>query len=50
MAFSNYKTIGAAIKEFQITYTEANFIVETAFNVSELLPRRLTNHDDGGSR
>lgn len=35
MAFSNYKTIGAVIKEFQITYTEANFIVETAFNVSD---------------
>ena len=35
MAFSNYKTIGAVIKEFQITYTEANFIVETAFSVSD---------------
>lgn len=35
MAFSNYKTVGAVIKEFQITYTEANFIVETAFSVSD---------------
>lgn len=35
MAFSNYKTIGAVIKEFQKTYTEDNFIVETAFSVSD---------------
>jgi hypothetical protein len=34
MAFSNYKTIGAVIKEFQLTYTEANFIIETAFSIS----------------
>jgi hypothetical protein len=31
MAFS---TIGELLKEFQVFYTEANFIVETAFNVS----------------
>jgi hypothetical protein len=34
MAFSNYKIIGEVLKEFQVFYTEANFIVETAFNVS----------------
>lgn len=34
MAFSNYKTIGAVIKEFQMTYTEANFVIETAFSIS----------------
>jgi hypothetical protein len=34
MAFSSYKTIGEVLKEFQIFYTEANFIVEIAFNVS----------------
>ncbi|MGB5962498.1 MAG: hypothetical protein WBG73_17660 [Coleofasciculaceae cyanobacterium] len=33
MAFSNYKTIGAAIKEFQITYTETNFMQETEFSI-----------------
>lgn len=35
MAFSNYKTIGAAIKEFQITYTEFNFLLETEFNIPD---------------
>jgi hypothetical protein len=35
MAFSNYKTIGAVIKEFQMTYTEANFVIETTFSVSD---------------
>jgi len=34
MAFSNYKTIGEVLKAFQVTYTEANFIVEVAFAVS----------------
>lgn len=35
MAFSNYRTIGAVIKEFQLTYTEANFIIEKAFSISD---------------
>ncbi|MBD2384749.1 hypothetical protein [Cylindrospermum sp. FACHB-282] len=35
MAFSNYKTIGEVLKAFQVTYTEANFISEIAFTVSE---------------
>ncbi|HBY78005.1 MAG TPA: hypothetical protein DEG47_13620, partial [Cyanobacteria bacterium UBA11148] len=35
MAFSNYKTIGAVIKEFQKTYTEANFVIETAFSIPD---------------
>ncbi|MFM6040671.1 MAG: hypothetical protein ACKPBB_23220 [Sphaerospermopsis kisseleviana] len=34
MAFSNYKTIGEVLKAFQVTYTEANFISEIAFNIS----------------
>lgn len=34
MAFSSYKIIGEVLKEFQVFYTEANFIIETAFNVS----------------
>jgi hypothetical protein len=33
MAFSNYKDIGAVIQEFQITYTEANFMGETEFSI-----------------
>jgi hypothetical protein len=34
MAFTSYKIIGEVLKEFQVFYREANFIVETAFNVS----------------
>ncbi|MEH2265925.1 hypothetical protein [Nostoc sp.] len=35
MAFSSYKTIGEVLKAFQIFYTEANFIGEVEFNVSD---------------
>jgi hypothetical protein len=35
MPFSAYKTIGTVLKEFQITYSEENFIVETPFNISD---------------
>ncbi len=35
MSFSNYKSISAVLKEFQITYTEADFIIETAFNIPQ---------------
>lgn len=35
MAFSNYKDIGAVVQEFQITYTEANFMGETEFIIPE---------------
>jgi hypothetical protein len=35
MAFSNYRTIGAVIKEFQMTYAEANFVIETAFSIPD---------------
>ena len=35
MPFSAYKTISSVLKEFQITYTESNFIVETEFHVSD---------------
>lgn len=34
MAFSSYRIIAEVLKEFQVIYTEANFLVETAFNVS----------------
>lgn len=34
MAFSNYKTIGEVLKAFQVTYTEANFIEEIQFDIS----------------
>ncbi|MTJ51688.1 hypothetical protein FJR38_02820 [Anabaena sp. UHCC 0253] len=35
MAFSNFKTISEVLKAFQVTYTEANFISELAFNISD---------------
>lgn len=35
MLFSAYKTVSSVLKEFQITYTESNFIVETDFHVSD---------------
>jgi hypothetical protein len=35
MAFSSFKTIGEVLKAFQVTYTEANFISEFAFTISD---------------
>lgn len=35
MAFSNYKDIGTVLKEFQITYSEANFMGEFEFTISD---------------
>lgn len=34
MTFSSYKSLGETLKEFQITYTEENFIQELEFSVS----------------
>lgn len=35
MSFNNYKTIGEVLKEFQVSYTEANFVGEAEFQVSD---------------
>mgnify|MGYP006424589261 CR=1 FL=1 len=35
MSFSQYKTLGQTVKEFQIVYTEANFIQELPFPIPE---------------
>jgi hypothetical protein len=35
MVFSSYKYIGSVLKEFQITYTEADFMNEVEFSVSD---------------
>jgi hypothetical protein len=35
MSFSNYRNIGTVVKEFLITYTEADFIQEIEFNISD---------------
>jgi len=41
MSFSNYKSISAVLQEFQITYREADFIVETKFNIPEYFKHDL---------
>lgn len=35
MSFSFYKTIETVIKEFKITYTQSNFIIETPFQIPD---------------
>ncbi len=35
MTFSRYKDVGEVLQEFQITYTEANFIGEVEFNIPD---------------
>jgi len=35
MAFSSYKTIGEVLKEFQVKYSESNFLSEVEFHVSD---------------
>ncbi|WP_445247062.1 hypothetical protein [Microcoleus sp. OTE_8_concoct_300] len=35
MPFSAYKTVDAVVKEFQITYTQSNFIIETEFPIPD---------------
>jgi len=42
MSFSSYKTIGEVLKEFQITYKEENFVVETPFNIPDYFREDLT--------
>ncbi|HAG82814.1 MAG TPA: hypothetical protein DD379_26195 [Cyanobacteria bacterium UBA11162] len=41
MAFSSYKNIGAVVKEFQTTYTESDFIIETPFNINNYFREEL---------
>jgi hypothetical protein len=35
MAFSNYKSIGTVLKEFQVKYTEADFVNGIKFSISD---------------
>lgn len=35
MSFSSYKSIGLVVKEFQVIYTESDFISETPFNIPD---------------
>nr|RNJ64964.1 MAG: hypothetical protein EDM05_33660 [Leptolyngbya sp. IPPAS B-1204] len=41
MSFSSYRSLGETIKEFQITYTEANFIIEVEFPISDYFRQDL---------
>ncbi|MEA5518041.1 hypothetical protein [Limnoraphis robusta] len=41
MSFSSYKNISAVLKEFQITYTESNFIQEVEFPISDYFQEDL---------
>ncbi|MDB9526785.1 hypothetical protein PN498_12365 [Oscillatoria sp. CS-180] len=42
MAFSQYKSLGETVQEFQITYTEADFISEVPFSVSDYFREDLS--------
>ncbi len=35
MSFSSYKNLGAVVKEFQLTYTESDFLVEIPFKIPD---------------
>lgn len=41
MPFSTYKSLGETVKEFQITYAEANFITGVGFNVPDVFREDL---------
>lgn len=41
MPFSAYKTVGTVLKDYQITYIEANFIIETEFPISDYFKEDL---------
>jgi hypothetical protein len=41
MPFSAYKTIDAVVQEFQITYTQSNFIIETKFPIPDYFRKDL---------
>jgi hypothetical protein len=41
MSFSAYKSLGETLKEFQVTYTEADFIAEVEFSISDYFRQDL---------
>ena len=41
MGFSNYKDIGEVLQEFQVTYTEGNFMGEAEFSISDYFRQDL---------
>jgi len=48
MAFSRYKTISEVLKEFQITYTQANFMGEAKFTIPDYFRDDLQMMMDDG--
>jgi hypothetical protein len=56
MSFSNFKSLGATVKELQVIYTEVNFVNQAVFPVSEYFQQDLeyvmregvVNNSDGG--
>ncbi len=48
MAFSNFKIIGEVLKEYQVTYTKANFVEETLFNVPDYFRQDLNEVMEDG--
>jgi hypothetical protein len=48
MAFSNFKTIGEVLKEYQVTYTQSNFVGETPFNVPDYFRQDLNEVMEDG--
>ena len=41
MSFSNFKSLGSTVKELQVIYTEANFVSQATFPVSEYFQKDL---------
>ena len=41
MSFSNFKSLGATVKELQVIYTDANFVTPAMFPVSEYFQQDL---------
>ena len=42
MSFDSYKNIGEVLKEYDISSTEENFIIETEFTIREYFIEELT--------
>ncbi|MGF1524263.1 MAG: hypothetical protein ACFBSF_18235 [Leptolyngbyaceae cyanobacterium] len=42
MILSNYKSLGETVQEFQITYTEADFVSEVRFTIADYFRKDLT--------
>ena len=41
MPFSNYKSISAVAKKFQIKYSQANYVMEIEFSVQDSFAEEL---------